>query len=78
MSGQALDLKRSVQIIRRYWILVGVLSVVGLIAGASYTAYRPPTFSTSTLVVVPNVKGFAAANSAYIDTQVVIAQRPVR
>jgi capsular polysaccharide biosynthesis protein len=73
VSGQALDLKRSVQIIRRHRILVGALAVAGLIAGASYTLYKPPMFSTSALVVVPNAKGFATASSAYVDTQVVIA-----
>jgi capsular polysaccharide biosynthesis protein len=72
VSGQALDLKRSAQIIRRHWILVGALAVLGLIAGASYTAYRPPMFSSSTPVVVQNAKGFATG-PAYIDTQIVIA-----
>lgn len=73
MSGQALDLKRSVQIIRRHRILVGALAVLGLIAGASFTEYRPPMFSASTVVVVPTAKGFATPSSAYIDTQIVIA-----
>jgi capsular polysaccharide biosynthesis protein len=73
VSGQALDLKRSVQIIRRHRILVGAFVVVGLIAGASYTLYKPPMFSTSALVVVPNAKGFSTGSSAYVDTQVVIA-----
>jgi capsular polysaccharide biosynthesis protein len=73
VSGQALDLRRSVQIIRRHQILIGALAVLGLVAGASYTLYRPPMFSTSALVVVPNAKGFATASSAYVDTQVVIA-----
>lgn len=73
MSGQALDLKRSVQIIRRHRILVGAFAVLGLLAGAAYTEYKPPMFTTETLVVVPNVKDFGPANSAYIATQVVIA-----
>jgi len=74
VSGQALDLKRSVQIIRRHWILVGALAILGLIAGASYTVYRPPMFSATELVVVPNAKDFATAGGAYVDTQVVIAR----
>ena len=73
MSGQDLDLKTSVQIIRRHRVLVGALAAVGLIAGASYTAYRPPMFSTSTTVVVPDAQGFSTQGSAYIDTQIVIA-----
>jgi capsular polysaccharide biosynthesis protein len=73
VSGQALDLKRSVHIIRRHRILVGALAVLGLLAGAGYTVIKPPLFTTSTLVVVPYAKGFATANSAYIATQIVIA-----
>jgi len=73
VSGQALDLKRSTQIIRRHRILVGALAILGLLAGAGYTQYKPPLFTSYSLVVVPYAKGFATANSAYIDTQIVIA-----
>jgi len=73
VSGQALDMKGSVRIIRRHRILVGALAILGLIAGASSTVYRPPMFKTSALVIVPNAKGFATEGGAYIDTQIVIA-----
>jgi capsular polysaccharide biosynthesis protein len=73
MSEQALDFKRSVRIIRRYLALVGALALLGLLAGAGYSLYKPPLQSASTLVVVPSAKGFSSANTAYINTQVVIA-----
>ena len=67
MSGQALDLKRSAQIVRRYKILVGVAAAVGLLAGAGYAFLHPPMVSSSALVVLP-------VNSQEISTQVVIAK----
>ena len=42
MSGQALDLQRSAQIVRRYKILIGVAAAVGLLAGAGYAFLNPP------------------------------------
>lgn len=66
MSGQALDLKRSAHIVRRYKILVGVAAAVGLLAGAGYAFLNPPMFSSSALVVLP-------VSSDQIATQVVIA-----
>lgn len=72
MSGQALDLTRSLQMLRRHRILVGLFAVLGLLAGAGYTVYKPPMFTSERLVVVPYAPGFAQ-NSAYISTQVVIA-----
>ena len=67
MSGQALDLKRSAQIVRRYKTLVGAAAAVGLLAGAGYAMLNPPMLSSSALVVLP-------VSSHEIATQVVIAQ----
>ncbi len=66
MSGQALDLQRSAQIMRRYKILIGVAAAVGLLAGAAYGFLNPPMFSSSALIVVP-------VSSGQISTEVVIA-----
>ena len=52
MSGQALDLRRSAQIIRRHKTVVVAAAALGLIAGAAYTALNPPTYSSSALVAV--------------------------
>ena len=66
MSGQALDLKRSAQIMRRYKILIGVAAVVGLLAGAAYGFLNPPMLSSSALIVLP-------VSTRGISTEVVIA-----
>lgn len=88
MSAQALDLKRAAQIVRRHSKLVGAVAALGLLAGAGYTAYRPPMLTSDTLVVVPNAAGFttgtsaggsasgdssSAGTSGYMATQMVIA-----
>jgi len=53
MSQQALDLKRSVQILRRRKILVGTVVALGLLIGAAYPVLRPPMFTSTALVVLP-------------------------
>src|SRR5215469_2406033 len=73
MSGQDLDLKRSAHLIRRHWFLVGALAVLGLLAGAGYSVFKPPMLTANTLVVVPYVPGFPQGNTSYTATQVVIA-----
>ena len=67
MSGQALDLRRSIQIVRRYWILVGVAAVLGLLASAGYAMLNPPGLTSNALVVLPT-------STRQMATQVVIAQ----
>ncbi len=65
MSEQALDLRRSAQIVRRHWIAVVVVAVLGLLAGAGYTVLKPPMLASSALVVVP-------PSTRDVPTQVVI------
>ncbi len=66
MSEQALDLRRSVQIVRRHKILVGVFVLLGLLAGVGYAVLKPPMVSSSVLVGLP-------PNTHDTATQVVIA-----
>jgi capsular polysaccharide biosynthesis protein len=66
MSGQALDLRRSARIVRRYRGLVGSLAVLGLLAGIGYALLNPPMLTSSALVVLP-------ASNKTISTYVVIA-----
>jgi capsular polysaccharide biosynthesis protein len=74
MSEQALDLKRSLQIVRRHWLAVSIAAVVGLGGGGAYAALQTPTVSSTAQVRIASSGGSSgntAANSAA--TQVVIA-----
>jgi uncharacterized protein involved in exopolysaccharide biosynthesis len=67
MSDQPLDLRRSMQVIRRRWISVSLVALIGLGAGAGYTVWKPPLLSSNALVTV------STTTSAAVATQVVIA-----
>ncbi len=80
MSEQALDLGRSMRVLRRRKILIGVLLVLGLLAGAGYSVLRPPTQTSTALVVLPAAvpeltQGTPASPGpdTYMATQAVIA-----
>ena len=66
MSEQALDLRRSLQIVRRHKIIVGIVAVLGLLAGVAYTVLNPPMLTSTALVVLP-------PSTHDMATQVVIA-----
>jgi len=77
MSEQVLDLRRS---IRRHKVLIGILLVLGLLAGAGYSVHRPPMLTSTALVVLPaavpaQTEGTLASpgTDAYMLTQTVIA-----
>ena len=53
MSQQALELRRSIQIVRRHKLLVGVMVVLGLLAGGAYAAFHPPLVTSTALVLLP-------------------------
>jgi len=66
MSEQALDLKRTMQIVRRHWIAVTVIAALGLLAGAAFGLLNPPKSTSSALVVL-------APATRNVQTEVVIA-----
>jgi capsular polysaccharide biosynthesis protein len=79
MSDQALDLRRSVQVVRRYRIQVGAVALIGLLAGAGYAVAHPPKYHSQALVLIAE-SGTAAAQattpsgvSSQIATEVIIA-----
>ena len=83
MSQQALDLRRSVQIVRRRKLLVGIMVALGLLVGGAYAVLYPPMVTSTALVLLPQsgqaeVNGAAAvANGVpdpYTATQEVIAK----
>lgn len=63
MSQEALDLRRSIQIMRRHRLLIGVLVLVGLLAGGAYAVLYPP-LATGTALVVLSQSGAPAQNGA--------------
>jgi len=65
MSQPPLNLRRSVQIVRRYWILVAGMTVIALSAGVAYSVLKPPLFTSQALVVI-------SQNGSNISTEVVI------
>jgi capsular polysaccharide biosynthesis protein len=84
MSQQALDLRRSVQIVRQHRRIFAAIVVLGLLLGAAYAVLNPPKFGSSALVVLPaassaqneqsqSASADGTGTDTYIATQVVIA-----
>jgi len=81
MSHQAMDLRRSAQIVRWHRRVFGVIVVLGLLIGIAYAVVKPPKFTSSALVVLPaaaaqdnqSASGSGDTSDSYIATQVVIA-----
>lgn len=83
MSQERLDLRRSVQIVRRHKTLVGIVVAVGLLIGSAYATLNPPKLTSTTLIVLPQAETSASAQpadstgqntvSSYTATQLVIA-----
>jgi len=72
MSGQALDLRRSAQIVWRLKALVGAIIALGFLAGAAYTALTP-AFYLSNAVVVLSPSIAIASQAAVVDSPPVLA-----
>jgi capsular polysaccharide biosynthesis protein len=67
MSQQALDLRRSSQIVRRHKVLVAVVAFLGILGGCGYAVLNPPKLTSTALVVLPQ-------SAPSMATQVVIAE----
>ena len=66
MSEQAVDLHRSVRIVWRRKIILGIAVLLGVLAGVGYAVAHPPMRTSQALVLLPS-------SNQYIRTQVVIA-----
>ena len=65
MSEQALDLKRSVQIVRRHWPIVLIAGLLGLAGGTAYAVTQPPSLVSTALVrIVTPTSQNSSNNSA--------------
>ena len=83
MSQQVLDLRRSVRIVRRHKVLVGIVVAMGLLIGGAYATLNPPKLTSTALIVLPQAESSAqqasasttgqSAVSSYTATQLVIA-----
>ncbi len=78
MSQQTLDLRRSIQMVRRRKKLFGSVVLLGLLIGGAYAVLKPPMVSSSALVFLPGASAQSAqAGSSgtgnIIATQVVVA-----
>jgi capsular polysaccharide biosynthesis protein len=80
MSERALDLRRSVQIVRRHKLLVAGLIVLGFLAGGAYAVLKPPLLTSTALVVLPQsalnaqaAQSGAGTISPFTATQAVVA-----
>lgn len=80
MSERALDLRRSVQIVRRHKLLVAGLIVLGFLAGGAYAYLKPPLLTSTALVVLPQsalnaqaAQSGAGTISPFTATQAVVA-----
>ena len=53
MGGQALDLRRSAQIVWRLKWLVAAFIVLGFLGGVAYTAVSPAVYQSTAVVAIP-------------------------
>jgi len=53
MSQQAVDLRRSIQLVRRHKILVGGVLLLGIAAGGAYAVVKPAAVTSTALVALP-------------------------
>jgi capsular polysaccharide biosynthesis protein len=65
MSQEPQDLKKSVLIIRRHKVLIGIVAGVGLLIGAGYAEVKPPEFTSTAIVSLPS-SGVSIATQAVI------------
>jgi capsular polysaccharide biosynthesis protein len=80
MSQQALDLGRSIQIVRRHRVFVVVVVTLAVLGGAAYAVLKPPMVTSTALIALPtstNAQSAAATTTGGTDpftaTQEVVA-----
>jgi len=53
MNQQAADMPKFVQILGRYKALIGIMALLGLLAGAVFATLNPPVFTSQATVIFP-------------------------
>jgi len=74
MSKEPLDLRRSLQILRRRLITVGIAAALGSLAGAAYTELNLPMHAATALVVLPASTANTGAQVLIADSNLVLAE----
>jgi hypothetical protein len=72
MSKQPLDLRISLQILRRRLITIGLAAALGFLAGAAYTELNLPMHAGTALVVLPATTGNTGAEVLIADSNPVL------
>jgi len=66
MSEPALDVRRSLRIVRRHQRIVIIAAALGLLAGAAFTVLKPPLLKSEAQVMLPTGAGKYTATQAVI------------
>jgi capsular polysaccharide biosynthesis protein len=83
VSQETLDLRRSIQIIRRHKLLMGIMVALGILAGGAYAVLKPAMVTSTALVLLDQSSQAAQAGAAaagnggsnpWLATQLVIAE----
>ncbi len=64
MSEQVLDVKGAIRLIRRFWVLVLAFVVAGVAAAAAYELITVPSFSATSVVLLPGPASSTNSTSA--------------
>jgi capsular polysaccharide biosynthesis protein len=78
MSEQALDLRRSMQVVRRRWPVVAALAGVGLILGVLFTFAKPPMLTSQAWVALPPATHDVSTQVVIASSQPVLANAQLR
>jgi capsular polysaccharide biosynthesis protein len=73
MSQRPLDLRKSIIIIRRFRVLVGVAAAVGLVVGVGYAALHPPAPTSTAVVSFPTSVQSTATQVLIADSDPVLS-----
>jgi capsular polysaccharide biosynthesis protein len=72
MSREPLDLRRSLQILRRRLVTIGIAAALGFMAGAAYTELNPPMHAATALVVLPATTSNTGAQVLIADSDLIL------
>ena len=64
MSQQALDLRRSTQIVRQHKVLVGIVVALGILGGVAWGVLKPPMFTSTALIALPASASIQGSNGS--------------